>query len=264
MSRLLAFDISARTCCPSGIPVNADTSRILCQRSNLKIVGASFPVTGIHWVRLRLQRISPRRLMLSEDAAMNIQLRKYISLTTLGALMLILTAGVIPAQQPLPQLPPPGGQTAVQPGGQPGDPDGIEVLTRGPVHEAYATTAEQTAPSPVIAKQPPDPIEELPPDQKPEGDNVQWMPGYWHWDDEAEQFIWISGFWRVVPPDRVWVPGSWREVRGGWQWVGGFWQRVKPAAASAARNSIPAATAREPGDRPDCCCAECDQFLCAW
>ena len=38
------------------------------------------------------------------------------------------------------------------------------------------------------------------------------MSGYWHWDDEADQFIWISGFWRSVPPGRIWVPGSWREV----------------------------------------------------
>src|SRR4029078_2257878 len=92
-----------------------------------------------------------------------------------------------------------------------------------------ARRAEAPAPSPVVKKQPPDPIEELPPDQKPEGDNVQWIPGYWHWDDESSQFIWISGFWRQVPPGRVWVPGSWRAANGGSQWVPGFWQEVNPA-----------------------------------
>jgi len=107
-------------------------------------------------------------------------------------------------------------------------PEGAEVLARGPVHEAFASTAENTTAPPVVAKQPPDPIEELPPDQKPEGENVQWMPGYWHWDDENSQYIWISGFWRAVPPGRVWVPGSWREVRGGWQWAPGFWQEPDP------------------------------------
>ncbi|MDY3556232.1 hypothetical protein R5W24_005395 [Gemmata sp. JC717] len=75
-----------------------------------------------------------------------------------------------------------------------------------------------------MTKQPPEPIEELPPDQKPEGDNVQWIPGYWGWDEDTEQFLWVSGFWRDPPPGRLWVPGSWRQVQGGWQWVAGFWQ----------------------------------------
>src|SRR5262245_52140549 len=156
---------------------------------------------------------------------------KLIPFAVLGGLILAVTAGVVPAQQPLPLLPPPG-QPVAQAGDpnaqQPALPDGVEALARGPVHEAYASTAEQTTAPPTVPKQPPEPIEELPPDQKPEGDNVQWMPGYWHWDEEAEQFIWISGFWRAVPPGRVWVPGSWREVRGGWQWVQGFWQEPDP------------------------------------
>src|SRR5258706_11576690 len=62
---------------------------------------------------------------------------------------------------------------------------GVEVLARGPVHEAYAEPADhRPQPSPVLAKQPPDPIDELPPDQKPDGPNVQWIPGYWAWDEE--------------------------------------------------------------------------------
>ena len=90
------------------------------------------------------------------------------------------------------------------PNAQPGAmPDGSEVLARGPVHEAFASTAEMTTATPVVAKQPPDPIEELPPDQKPEGDNVQWMPGYWHWDDEGTQYVWISGFWRGTAGPRL-------------------------------------------------------------
>lgn len=151
------------------------------------------------------------------------QLPRLVSAAILGSLVVVLTSGVIPAQQPLPQLPPP----AAQPG-DPDTPDAVEVLARGPVHEAFATTAEAPAAAPIVTKQPPEPIEELPPDQKPEGENVQWIPGYWHWDDDAEQFIWISGFWRAVPPGRLWVPGSWRVARGGWQWVAGFWQEPDP------------------------------------
>ncbi len=104
---------------------------------------------------------------------------------------------------------------------------GVEVLARGPVHEAFAATLEvQSLGAPIVLKAPPEPIEELPPDQKPAGDNVQWIPGYWHYDEERTDYIWISGFWRVPPPGRVWFPGSWREVRGGFQWTHGFWQEA--------------------------------------
>src|SRR5215471_16817919 len=68
----------------------------------------------------------------------------------------------------------------------PAQPDGAgaEVLTRGPVHEAFAEPATgRPEQSQVITKQPPEAIEELPPDQRPDGDNVQWIPGYWAWDD---------------------------------------------------------------------------------
>lgn len=107
--------------------------------------------------------------------------------------------------------------------------NGVEVLARGPVHEAFAATAELPIAGPVVPKLPPRPVDELPPDQKPAGENVTWVPGYWHWDEERTDFIWISGFWRVPPPGRVWVPGSWREVQGGWQWVQGFWQGAATA-----------------------------------
>src|SRR5262249_14560339 len=102
-------------------------------------------------------------------------------------------------------------------------PEGVEVLAQGPVHEGFAETATaKPVPSPVVAKQPPEPIEEMPPDQKPEG-NVQWIPGYWAWHEDRHDFIWISGFWRQPPPGRQWVPGHWKQADAGWQWVSGFW-----------------------------------------
>jgi hypothetical protein len=102
--------------------------------------------------------------------------------------------------------------------------EGVEVQARGPVHEAFAEPALRgPRPTPVVTKQPPDPIEELPPDQKPAGDNVQWIPGYWAWDDERGDFLWVSGTWRGIPPGRQWVPGYWSQVKGGWQWAAGYW-----------------------------------------
>jgi hypothetical protein len=100
----------------------------------------------------------------------------------------------------------------------------MEVLARGPIHEAFAEPVDNRPSSGrLIPKQPPAAIEELPPDQKPAGDNVQWIPGYWAWDDDRNDFIWISGIWRNEPPGRQWIPGHWDQISGGWQWSPGFW-----------------------------------------
>src|SRR5262245_19984140 len=85
---------------------------------------------------------------------------------------------------------------------QPPAQEGVEVQARGPVHEAFATTAVANPQAmPVIDKQPPANIEEMPADQKPEGDNVQWISGYWAFDEERKDFLWISGLYRVPPPN---------------------------------------------------------------
>jgi hypothetical protein len=104
------------------------------------------------------------------------------------------------------------------------DMEGMDVLTRGPLHEAYAAPeALDPKAAPIVPKQPPEPIEEMPPDQKPEGSHVIWISGYWAWDDETAQYLWISGFWRDVPPGKRWVAGHWAAAPGGWQWASGCW-----------------------------------------
>jgi hypothetical protein len=101
---------------------------------------------------------------------------------------------------------------------------GMQVLTRGPVHEAFAETVTfDPEPGIVVPKAPPAAIEELPPDQKPEGANVAWIPGYWGWDDERNDFLWVSGVWRALPPGRQWVPGYWGRSAQGVQWTSGYW-----------------------------------------
>lgn len=99
-----------------------------------------------------------------------------------------------------------------------------EVLMRGPIHEAFASPVDLSlSKGAVIAKEPPEPIEELAPDQKPAGDNVVWISGYWAFDDERDEFFWISGIWRAVPAGVQWIPGYWVSVDGGYQWVSGLW-----------------------------------------
>ena len=101
---------------------------------------------------------------------------------------------------------------------------GVQVLTRGPVHEAFAETVTfDPEPGIVTPKAPPAAIEEVPPEQRPEGDNVTWIPGYWAWDDERDDFLWISGIWRALPPGRQWVPGYWGKSGQGFQWTSGYW-----------------------------------------
>ena len=102
--------------------------------------------------------------------------------------------------------------------------DGMEVLTRGPVHEAFAETITfDPEPGIVAPKAPPAAIEELPPQQRPAGANLTWIPGYWAWDDERNDFLWVSGIWRAMPPDRQWVPGYWGQSGRGFQWTSGYW-----------------------------------------
>lgn len=101
----------------------------------------------------------------------------------------------------------------------------VQFLTRGPVHEAFAESVSfEPESGMVISGRPPELIEELPPEQQPEGDNVTWIPGYWAWDEDKNDFIWISGIWRNLPPGRQWVPGYWSDIEDGKsEWTSGYW-----------------------------------------
>ena len=119
----------------------------------------------------------------------------------------LLVSGLAPAQE------------------EPNGPGVAEVLTRGPLHEAFAATVSfDPVAGIVIDQEPPALIEELPPEQRLDGDNVVWIPGYWAWDGELGDFVWISGIWRNVPPGRQWVPGYWAALDGRHQWTSGYWE----------------------------------------
>src|SRR5437879_5413809 len=88
-----------------------------------------------------------------------------------------------------------GGQ---EPADMPPVPKGVEVMARGPIHEAFATPAVEPKPTQPVAKKPPAPLDEMPPADKPEGE-VVWISGYWAWDDDRSDYLWVSGCWRARP-----------------------------------------------------------------
>jgi WXXGXW repeat (2 copies) len=125
--------------------------------------------------------------------------------------------------------------------------DGAEVLAQGPIHEAFAQPVlYEPKPGAVIVKPPPAAINELPPDQKPEGANVQWIPGYWSWDDDRNDYIWVSGVWRAIPPGRQWNPGYWNQLSSGFRWVPGYWSAADVAQAQYLPTGPPASLEQGP------------------
>ncbi len=124
---------------------------------------------------------------------------------------------------PAPANAAPGAGAPAAPGG-PAAQNGAQVLDEGPIHEAFAEPVVLDArPRVIVDREPPEPINELPPEVQPEGDNIQWVPGYWMWSDIQGDFIWVSGVWRDVPPGRRWVPGHWLKEGDKWLWASGFW-----------------------------------------
>ncbi|MCA9081636.1 MAG: YXWGXW repeat-containing protein, partial [Planctomycetaceae bacterium] len=129
------------------------------------------------------------------------------------------------AQLPPPPVPDAGAALpAPVPESEPADEDLVQLQENGPVHEAFAelVTLDERA-GLIVTKAPPAAIEEIPPEVKPEGTNVQWFPGYWAWSDEVDDFVWVSGVWRDIPPGQKFIPGYWNQIDEGYQWVSGFW-----------------------------------------
>ncbi len=125
--------------------------------------------------------------------------------------------------------------------------DDVEVMLRGPVHEAFAEQINaDPVPGLVIPSTPPEPVEELAPDVRPEGRDVEWISGYWAWDEDRNDFMWVSGIWREVPQGFRWLPGYWTEVEAGYQWVSGTWVSTQTAEITYLETSPPASLEQGP------------------
>jgi len=154
-----------------------------------------------------------------------------VSTSSVLAISLAMVLSASRAQElPVPPADP-GPSRAAQPADAP-HPKELEALEKGPIHEAFAEPLSLEAQTAlVVPGKPPEPVAELPPETRPEGRNVQWIPGYFQWQEDMNDFVWVSGFYRDVPPGRLWTPGTWVEVDGGWQWTSGFWSDGNAQAA---------------------------------
>ena len=165
---------------------------------------------------------------------MSLKSTKAIAYSLCGAMSFALLSPAFALAQapavPANPFPAPAGQAvaepmpAGQPAAAPAAQDGMQVLEQGPVHEAFAEPVVLEAAARVkVDRAPPDPVNEVPPEVRPEGANVEWISGYWMWSDQQNDFIWVSGVWREIPPGRRWVPGHWAKGDAGFEWVSGFW-----------------------------------------
>src|SRR5690606_14240831 len=107
-----------------------------------------------------------RKMRSNESAAFHVALEsggtamKPLKFTLLPVLAAVAAAALVFPHAAAQPLTPDGG-------------DDVEILTRGPVHEAFAEIVVfEPQPGLVIGSAPPEPIEELPPDQRPEGENI--------------------------------------------------------------------------------------------
>ena len=85
--------------------------------------------------------------------------------------------------------------------------------------------------------------------------NVEWISGYWAWDDTRSDYLWISGVYRNIPPGRQWVPGYWHQVEGGVRWVPGVWMATQSGAGTSQYLGVPPTSletgANSPPPTPD-------------
>src|SRR5262245_4174436 len=191
--------------------------------------------------------------------------------------LLVGVCSILPAVSAQPSVPPynrdePPGEPPAVPGYEKAksDKEGPQVQGRGPIHEGFAQPIQPPRPGAVVPTAPPAPIEEQPPEEKPRGDNVVWVPGYWAWDAERQDFLWVSGFWRVAPKGRKWMPGYWAKTDRGHQWVGGFWAstnlRQLPYVPDAPPDSLDRGPSVPPPDDsyeyvPGCWLYQNDRYL---
>ncbi|MDE2508336.1 MAG: YXWGXW repeat-containing protein, partial [Planctomycetota bacterium] len=127
---------------------------------------------------------------------------------------------------------------------------GVKAMIEGPLHEAFLSPMKDGV-AQHVAKAPPEPITERPAVDPPNA-SAQWIDGYWEWDAAKNDYLWVTGTWRVPPPGRFWVNGYWKRDDKGWYRVAGFWSDRKTDRLDFRKFGPPAQRPDEnPGPAPD-------------
>lgn len=100
-----------------------------------------------------------------------------------------------------------------------------QVMASGIFHEAFAFPIryEPVKPVPVSVAPPAIPVEVRPEIASELQEQAVWIPGYWEWDAETDDFIWVSGIWRFPPPGSKWIEGQWVRTEAGFMREPGGW-----------------------------------------
>lgn len=119
---------------------------------------------------------------------------------------------------------------------------------QGPTHEAFFTPVTSSLTNQAVAATPPDTLLERIPQQA--DSEAIWIPGYWDWDAERNDYLWISGVWRRPPPDHQWVNGYWKKFDEGWVRIKGFWAEDSEQNLAYLRTPPPDAIDEDVGEAP--------------
>ena len=129
----------------------------------------------------------------------------------------------------------------------------VRPLTEGPLHEAFLSPRKDRNPK-RVEQAPPPPLSERPGIEPPSA-SAEWIEGYWEWDTSRNDFVWVTGTWRVAPPGRFWVNGYWKRDDKGWFRVPGFWSERKTDRLDYRKDGPPHDHPDdEPGDPPNADC----------
>ncbi len=101
-------------------------------------------------------------------------------------------------------------------------------------HEALTDTLGNIVDSIIVKSAPPEPRAEVMRIETRPAENAVWIPGYWQWDTDANNYEWVPGTWRRAIPGMAWSPGRWNEVANGYEWSPGYWNDESPASAPVA------------------------------
>lgn len=124
----------------------------------------------------------------------------------------------------------------------------VQPIKGGPVHEAYLAQEYGEALLTAVPSTPPTPIAEpIPPQADAE---ALWIPGYWGWSQDRNDFVWICGVWRKYPPGHIWIEGYWKQFPEGWVWIPGFWSLIPFEKVTYLVDLPPQLINEQPSDSP--------------